>query len=268
MAHSWISYIPTRQSWSGWVGIRKAQRMTRERGESEYQEKEDDREEWEKTKSCHMLPTSKKAHTLLMWLQNTQMRTSLLVVEESGAWRRIFILTYLQYLASWGSNDAWTVSDDEGVSIQRKIWDFIYGDKIPHVIQGPVFTLVSILILLPKNSDYSFIQVDQRVCEWRSGFASAALSIINAFFDDNDYESDNSREEFAKSALDSWTFLYRVLHFSYLELSLLSMHELFLLSLIWLSFIAWYFLSMSHNRQLWLDYDSLLTVTQNLTSYK
>ena len=31
---------------------------------------------------------------------------------------------------------------------------------------------------------------------------------------------------------------YFVLHFSYLELSLLSMHELFLLSLIWLSFIA------------------------------
>ena len=29
-----------------------------------------------------------------------------------------------------------------------------------------------------------------------------------------------------------------LLHFSYLELSLLSMHELFLLSLIWLSFIA------------------------------
>ena len=117
----------------------------------------------------------------------------------------------MQYLASRGSDDAWTVSDDEDVSIQQKIWDFIYGDKIPHVItvQGPVFTLVSILILLPRNSDNSFIQVDQRVCEWRSGFASAALSIINAFFDDNDYESDNSREEFAKSALDSWTFLYR-----------------------------------------------------------
>jgi hypothetical protein len=55
-----------------------------------------------------------------------------------------------------------------------------------------------------------FIQIDQRVCEWRSGFASAALSIVNAYFDDNDdYESNDSRQEFAESALESYTFLYR-----------------------------------------------------------
>ena len=73
---------------------------------------------------------------------------------------------------------------------------------------------------------------------------------------------------------DAWPKFLRagqhshVLHFSYLELSLLSMRELFFLSLIWLSFIFWRLLSMSHNRQLWLDYDSLLTPTQNLTLYK
>ena len=64
------------------------------------------------------------------------------------------------------------------------------------------------------------------------------------------------------------SFTPEVLHFSYLELSLLSTHELFFLSLIWLSFIVWRLLSISHNWQLWLDYDSLLTPTQNLTLYK
>jgi hypothetical protein len=72
--------------------------------------------------------------------------------QENGAWRRIVIPTYLQYLASRSSdNDAWAVKDEEGVSIQQKIWDFVYGDKVPHIItvQGPVFALVSVPILLP-----------------------------------------------------------------------------------------------------------------------
>ena len=43
----------------------------------------------------------------------------------------------------------WTINNDEGVLIQQKIWDFVYGNKLPHIItvQGPVFALVSVLIL-------------------------------------------------------------------------------------------------------------------------
>ena len=46
-------------------------------------------------------------------------------------------------------DDTWTINDDKGVSIQQKIWDFVYGNKVPHIItvQGPVFALVSIPIL-------------------------------------------------------------------------------------------------------------------------
>ena len=71
--------------------------------------------------------------------------------QDNGAWRRLFIPTYLQYLGSRDTdNDAWTVNDGEGVSIQQHIWNFIYGDKVPHIItvQGPVFALVSVHILL------------------------------------------------------------------------------------------------------------------------
>jgi len=60
----------------------------------------------------------------------------------------------LQYLGSRDSdNDAWGINDDEGVSIQQKIWNFVYGDKVPHIItvQGPVFALVGVPILLPSG---------------------------------------------------------------------------------------------------------------------
>ena len=75
--------------------------------------------------------------------------------QDSGTWRRTFIPTYLQYLASRDSDtDAWAVNDDEGVSIQQKIWEFVYGDKIPHIItvQGPVFSLVSVHFFLPIST--------------------------------------------------------------------------------------------------------------------
>jgi hypothetical protein len=47
------------------------------------------------------------------------------------------------------------------------------------------------------------------VCEWRSGFASAALTIVQAFYDDNDFETDESRQAFARDALENYSFLYR-----------------------------------------------------------
>jgi hypothetical protein len=82
--------------------------------------------------------------------------------QDNGAWRRIFIPTYLQYLASRDSDsesdkDAWALNDDEAVSIQQKIWDFVYGNKVPHIItvQGPVFALVGVPelpVLLPTGS--------------------------------------------------------------------------------------------------------------------
>ena len=74
--------------------------------------------------------------------------------QDNGAWRCIFIPTYFQYLASRDSDDAWVISDDEGVSIQQNIWNFVYGDKVPHIITvpGPVFALVSISILLMSSS--------------------------------------------------------------------------------------------------------------------
>jgi hypothetical protein len=52
------------------------------------------------------------------------------------------------------------------------------------------------------------IQADQRACEWRSGFASTALAILQVYFDDNDYDTDEACQDFANFALDNWSFLY------------------------------------------------------------
>ena len=74
--------------------------------------------------------------------------------QDNGAWRRIFVPTYLQYLASRNSdNDAWAINDEEAVSVQQKVWDFVYGDKVPHIVtvQGPVFALVGSM-LLPSST--------------------------------------------------------------------------------------------------------------------
>ena len=72
--------------------------------------------------------------------------------QDNGAWRRIFIPIYLQYLACRDSDkDTWAVNDDEAVPIQQEIWNFVYGNKVPHIItvQGPVFVLVGVSFSFP-----------------------------------------------------------------------------------------------------------------------
>jgi hypothetical protein len=53
------------------------------------------------------------------------------------------------------------------------------------------------------------VQADQRMCEWRSGFASAALTILHALFEDNDLNTDEERQTFAEDALKGYSFIYR-----------------------------------------------------------
>ena len=65
--------------------------------------------------------------------------------QDNGVWRQVFIPTYVQYLASRNSQDAWTITDDDAVALMQRIWNFIYGARVPYNIKtrGPVFFLVS-----------------------------------------------------------------------------------------------------------------------------
>jgi hypothetical protein len=53
------------------------------------------------------------------------------------------------------------------------------------------------------------LQTHQRICEWRSAFGSAALAIVNAFFDNNDeFKTDQAHVDFAENQLRHFAFLY------------------------------------------------------------
>ena len=127
--------------------------------------------------------------------------------QDNGAWHRIFVPTYLQYLASRNSDN-----DEEAVSVQQKVWDFVYGDKVPHIVtvQGPVCALVGSMLL--PSSTILIMTLSRSINASVNGAADSLLLpyllLINAFFDDNEYDSDECRQEFTKSALVSWAFLY------------------------------------------------------------
>jgi hypothetical protein len=54
-----------------------------------------------------------------------------------------------------------------------------------------------------------FSQADQRLCEWRCAFGSAALMIVNTFFLASDFNTDEERQELSAVQLEGYTFLYR-----------------------------------------------------------
>ncbi|MGH7238925.1 MAG: hypothetical protein ACREHG_02545 [Candidatus Saccharimonadales bacterium] len=54
------------------------------------------------------------------------------------------------------------------------------------------------------------MKTNQRVYEWRAAFGSAALSIVNAFFESNDeFNTNEARVEFAEYQLKNFAFLYQ-----------------------------------------------------------
>ena len=47
------------------------------------------------------------------------------------------------------------------------------------------------------------------MCEWCSRFASAALTILHAIFEDNNLNTDKECQAFANDALKGYSFIYR-----------------------------------------------------------
>jgi hypothetical protein len=53
--------------------------------------------------------------------------------QDGNLWRRRFIPTYMTFVASY--NQVWSVIDGDAIDAMQKIWDQIYGQKIPHTIE-------------------------------------------------------------------------------------------------------------------------------------
>ncbi|KAI0245227.1 hypothetical protein BJV78DRAFT_1356894 [Lactifluus subvellereus] len=111
--------------------------------------------------------------------------------KENNVWRRTLILTYIQYMSN--QKNAWGIQDNDAIVILQGIWDYVYGARVPAKIGivGPIFAVA-----------------DQRLCEWRGAFGSAALMFLNTFFSDSGYDTDEARREFSREALSDYAFLY------------------------------------------------------------
>jgi hypothetical protein len=60
----------------------------------------------------------------------------------NNMWRRVFIPTYITYIAS--SEDPWVVDDDDALASMQIIWKAVYAQKLTHIItlNGAVFHIV------------------------------------------------------------------------------------------------------------------------------
>jgi hypothetical protein len=88
-----------------------------------------------------------------------------------------------------------------------------YGERIPHVVEvnEAVFSIVSFSLLSLLLFFYATdcAQVNQRIYEWCALFGSAALTIVNALFNNSeDFNTDDARVTFAKGQLSNLAFLY------------------------------------------------------------
>jgi hypothetical protein len=107
--------------------------------------------------------------------------------DKGNKWRRAFVPTYISFVAS--HIDPWSVDDDEAVLAMQLSWNMVY-------LHVPI--------------QYVWIQANQHIYEWCSAFGSAALAIVNAFFESrDDLDTDEARTKFAAYQLRHGSFLYR-----------------------------------------------------------
>jgi hypothetical protein len=133
--------------------------------------------------------------------------------QDGNRYRRHFIPTLLKLVAAL--NEPWVLVDTESVTIMQKTWRKIYGERVEHVfiVNDPVFKNVSrvvwnsVVLCLSIN-----FQIIQRIYEWRSGFGSSAICIINSFFasdvHEGNFDTNEARVTFSELMLDKLRFTY------------------------------------------------------------
>ena len=63
--------------------------------------------------------------------------------QEHNVWRGKVVPTFIQYMST--DENIWGTDDDVAADTMQRIWDFIYGAKIPQKIMlgGPILSVVS-----------------------------------------------------------------------------------------------------------------------------
>lgn len=136
-------------------------------------------------------------------------------------WLRVMVPTFLRRLG--GYSNIWTVPDTVLVEMMRESLGAVYLDEDYDVeINCPVFRKVSVhLTVLNAVVDpiITSFQLQQHAYDYRSGFGSAGLAVVNNFFvsldlktktEDGTVErwSDDDRAKLAEHLLTDLRFLY------------------------------------------------------------
>jgi hypothetical protein len=72
----------------------------------------------------------------------------------NNMWRRIFIPTYIMYIAS--SEDPWVVDDDDALASMQIIWKAVYAPKLTHIITLNEAVFHAVRVDLPPYHSISF----------------------------------------------------------------------------------------------------------------
>ncbi|KAH7917558.1 hypothetical protein BV22DRAFT_1135311 [Leucogyrophana mollusca] len=116
---------------------------------------------------------------------------------QGNRFRRYFISTVLYWAGD--VSDPWNFVEATQIEAMQASWDAIFEDPltgalVPHII-------------LPRKA-VSYVTC-QRIYEWRSGFGSTALTVVNSFFaSDKHFEGNAARQQYARSTLKDLAFLY------------------------------------------------------------
>ena len=136
---------------------------------------------------------------------------------DGNRFRHVYVPSNIWWMAF--QPNPFKAEKDPQVSFMRASWKVIYGNTVPHKVRidDPVFRIVgyqlryypTALFLLNGFSS----QVKQRLSDgWRCRFGHVAISVVNTFFASEEvasfFTTDDSRQQFAKTMLKDFKFLY------------------------------------------------------------
>jgi len=130
--------------------------------------------------------------------------------QDGNRWCRTFIPTYTCFITSYG--DPWTILDTDTMPAIQAIWNKVYvpSSQDPAQYWGPTGCTLcgTYTSVLAVHSTY-YLQAEQHIYEWRAGFGSTVLVVVNDFFQVHDeYGSNERRSGFSKHMLENLQFLF------------------------------------------------------------
>ena len=136
---------------------------------------------------------------------------------DGNRFRHVYVPSNIWWMAF--QPNPFKAEKDPQVSFMRASWKVIYGNTVPHKVRidDSVFRIVGYQLRYYPTAIFLLnvfsSQVKQRLSDgWRCRFGPIAISVVNAFFESKEvasfFTTDDSRQQFAKTMLKDFRFLY------------------------------------------------------------